>query len=271
METHTLLTLYQGAEASRDSVNALLLTYLDSLSLIRDDALQKSLLSELLRSYVRLEKRVDSLLKNTLPVGVADEIKYRSRFTPRRYQCTILFTDFVGFTALAEKVPPEQLVETLDTIFSGFDRLVADAGGTKVKTIGDSYMAVFGAPEEVAAHPVLAIRAGLAMQEFIRAFNRGREHPLAMRLGIHTGQVMAGVVGTERMQFDVFGDDVNIASRFESAGLPGRVNVSQATYREAEHAFAFEKRGAITLKNKPAMVAYLVADERQHPAEVCQS
>ena len=243
-------------------VNDLLLIHLDSLGLIEDDALQKSLLQELLRSYVQLEKRVDGLLKNTLPAKVAEEIKCRGHFAPCTCECSILFTDFVGFTRLAEKIPQEKLIKTLDEIFSAFDRLVETFQGTKIKTIGDAYMVVFGAPEEIEENACQAIRAGLKMMAFIDDFNRDKPLAFEMRVGIHTGRVMAGVVGNERMQFDVFGDNVNIASRFESSGAPGRINVSEETYRQAQSHFIFEKRGLISLKKKEAMEAYFVVSER---------
>ena len=263
MKTSSLLQLYRGEMEKSGLTNDLLLTHLDLLGLIEDDALQKSLLHELIRSYVQLEKRVDGLLKNTLPAKVAEEIKCRGHYAPRSFVCTILFTDFVGFTRLAEKVPQEKLINILDEIFTGFDRLVETFQGTKIKTIGDAYMVVFGAPEKVDDNACQAIRAGLKMMKFINDFNRDKPLVFEMRVGIHTGQVMAGVVGHERMQFDVFGDNVNIASRFESSGVPGRINISEETYRLAQSHFTFEKRGLISLKNKEAMEAYFVVGERE--------
>ncbi len=262
MNTQALLQLFHGGEGKGGSLNDLLISHLDSLGLIKDDALQKSLLQELLRSYVHLEQRVDGLLKNTLPAQVAEEIKHQGQFSPRACHCTILFTDFVGFTRLAELIPQEKLVETLHHLFSGFDQLVASFGGTKIKTIGDAYMVVFGAPEELPEHGAQAIRAALAMMAFVDDFNREQPHPFQMRVGIHSGPVMAGVVGRERMQFDVFGDNVNIASRFESSGSAGRINVSETTYLQVKTLFDFEPRGRIALKNKEAMEAYFVIAAR---------
>lgn len=236
----------------------LIVKNLESLAFIDDDALQKKLLKDLIRNYVLLEKRVDALLKNTLPPVVADEIKYEGAFLPRAYASTIMFTDFVGFTHLAEKCTPLELVGLLNTIFSEFDELVDRNKGTKIKTIGDSYMAVFGAPEACKEHAVMAIRSAMAMLEFLNRFNIKEGQRFNMRIGIHTGNVMAGVVGQDRMQFDVFGDDVNIASRFESSGVINRINVSGITYKAAELHFDFEERGFITLKNKDPMPAYLV-------------
>jgi len=244
------------------TTEALLLRHLESLATIDDDALQKRLLKELIRSYVTLEKRVDALLKNTLPVTVAEEIKYEGRFLPRTYQCTILFTDFIEFTALAETIPRTTLIETLDLIFTEFDERVNYFKGTKIKTIGDAYMAVFGAPIECHQHPVSAIRAALDIIRFMEQFNLAAEHPFLIRIGIHTGQVIAGVVGKERMQFDVFGDDVNIAARFESASAKNRINISETTYTLSRSHFNFEERGPIQLKNKEDMRAYFVLGEK---------
>ncbi|MFC1859011.1 adenylate/guanylate cyclase domain-containing protein [Thermodesulfobacteriota bacterium] len=250
------------AHPKEPATEALLLRHLESLATIDDDALQKRLLKELIRSYVALEKRVDSLLKNTLPAIVAEEIKYDDRFLPRSYQCTILFTDFIGFTGLAETIPRTTLIETLNVIFTEFDNQINYFKGTKIKTIGDAYMAVFGAPIEYDEHPVLAIRAALDMIRFMERFNSTAEHPFNIRIGIHTGQVAAGVVGKERMQFDVFGDDVNIASRFESSSTKNRINISEATYTLCRDYFDFEERGPIQLKNKANMKAYFVLGEK---------
>ncbi|MBM9521039.1 adenylate/guanylate cyclase domain-containing protein [Desulforhopalus vacuolatus] len=263
MKTSSLLQLYCREMGKSGLTNDLLLAHLELLGLIEDAALQKSLLKELIRSYVQLEKRVDGLLKNTLPAKVAEEIKCRGHYAPRSFVCTILFTDFVDFTHLAEKILQEKLINILDEIFTGFDHLVETFQGTKIKTIGDAYMVVFGAPEKVDDNACQAIRAGLKMLEFINNFNRTAPLAFEMRLGIHTGSVMAGVVGHERTQFDVFGDNVNIASRFESSGVPGRINISEETFRLAQSHFTFEKRGLISLKNKKAMEAWLVVDERE--------
>lgn len=253
--------LAEWLRCQADAGNALLLGHLESLARIDDDAQQKRFLKQLIKNYVVLEKRLDTLLKNTLPASVADEIKDKGHFAPRTYHCSILFTDFVGFTGLAEKMSMSDLVHTLNTIFTHFDDQVGLFGGTKIKTIGDAYMAVFGAPINQPDHAANAIRAALAMLGYLDVFNGQAPQPLAMRVGIHSGDVMAGVVGKERMQFDVFGDDVNIAARFEAAGAKNRINVSETTYALAKDRFDFESRGAIALKNKADMKAYFVLGE----------
>ncbi len=257
-----LKSLSKWLQGTPDCSDQFLLDYLNSLSVIQDDSIQKRLLEELIRQYVILEKRVDGLLKNTLPETVADEIKYGGSFTPRSLHCTILFSDIAGFTRLAEKTSGEALIGLLDTLFRGMDDLVVNFRGTKIKTIGDAYMAVFGAPLEYGDHALMAVKTGMAFLKLIDSFNKQNNQGIAIRIGIHTGTVMAGVVGRERMQFDIFGDTVNIASRFESSGEPGRVNVSHETYVRTRDRFDFEERGEIGLKNKANMKAYFVATER---------
>ncbi len=258
----TLSKMCRDIKDSRMS-DPVILDYLNAVAVIQDDGIQKRLQNELIREYVMLEKRVDSLLKNTLPEMVANEIKDSGRFAPRSYDCTILFCDIAGFTRLAESISGEVLIELLDSLFRGMDDLLVNFRGTKIKTIGDAYMAVFGAPHAYADHAVMAVKTGLALLDLLDSFNRQRDHNLQVRIGIHTGAVMAGVVGKERMQFDIFGDHVNIASRFESSGEKGRVNVSYETYIRARDHFDFEERGKIALKNKANMRAYFVVGERQ--------
>jgi class 3 adenylate cyclase len=258
MRKITILDVFKNSKVESEVVSNLVLDQLDSIATKEDDELQKKLLKELVQNYVRLEKKVDSLLKNTLPETVAEEIKYEGHFSPRHYNCTILFSDFVGFTRLAEKISGKILIENLNKLFTGFDELIVQHMGTKIKTIGDAYMAVFGAPTNINDHPLMSVRAGKALLDFLDSFNQENDQEFHMRIGIHTGHVMAGVVGKERMQFDVFGDAVNIASRFESSGEKGKINVSEATYLRTKNYFEFEERGMIALKNKADLRAYFV-------------
>ncbi|MEW6670994.1 MAG: adenylate/guanylate cyclase domain-containing protein [Thermodesulfobacteriota bacterium] len=253
--------LFRAADTDSVSAGGLVLDHLNALAIIEDDAIQKMLLKDLIKNYVSLERRVDTLLKNTLPEMVAEEIKYEGKFYSRTYECTILFSDFAGFTRLAERMSGEILIETLNTLFTGFDELTSRFSGTKIKTIGDAYMAVFGAPEHLDNHAIMAVRAAMGFQRFLEQFNRENTLDFQMRIGIHTGEVMAGVVGRERMQFDIFGDNVNVASRFESSGEKGKINVSEETYLRTKETFKFEERGLVMLKNKENMKAYFVIDE----------
>jgi class 3 adenylate cyclase len=261
MSIKSIAKLYRDVQDAglKDQV---ILDYLHSVATIQDDRIQKRLLEELISGYVVLERRVDGLLKNTLPETVANELKDSGIFAPRPYDCTILFSDIVGFTRIAERMPGEALIVMLDSLFRRMDDMVTGFRGTKIKTIGDAYMAVFGAPSAYEDHAVLAVRAGMALLAIVDSFNRENDRQLQVRVGVHTGRVMAGVVGKERMQFDVFGDHVNIASRFESSGHAGQVNISHDTYLLTRDHFTFEERGEIPLKNKANMKAYFVAGER---------
>ncbi len=239
----------------------LLLSFLESKADLEDAAIQKRLLNRLLTRHAQQAAKVDSLLRNTLPSSVADEITYRGSFAPAEYDCTILFSDFESFTTLAEDLNPVALVGILHRVFSRFDDITAGWDGTKIKTIGDAYMSVFGAPERFDGHAEKAVRAGMEMVSAVHELSLETSVELKMRVGIHTGSVVAGVVGKQRMQFDVFGDDVNIASRFESSGSSGRVNVSENTYNRTLTLFRFEERGLVPLKNKGSMKAYFVSGE----------
>ena len=257
-----------GPIADEDlATRRLQLDYLDTLATLNEGEIQTRLLKEIIHDYVSLEARVDGLLKNTLPSSVAEEIKSSGRFEPRECDCTILFSDLVHFTRLAEALPAQALVEVLDRLFGNFDELTEEQGGTKIKTIGDAYMVVFGAPLPLERHAARAINCGLDMMSRVSRLRRDTGHDLALRVGIHSGKVTAGVVGRLRMQVDVFGDNVNIASRFETAGEPGRVNVSEETRRQAGAAFTFEQRGLIKLKNKDPMAAYYALAPDGSPKE----
>ena len=251
----------------------LLTAHLENISRLKDQNIHQELLSSMVRKFVMLEQRVDMLLKNTLPAEVAEEIKYHGAFTPRIYDCTILFTDVAGFTRLAEQLSSGELVEIIDAIFRLFDKVVKEHQGTKIKTIGDAYMAVFGAPHADQKHAQQAVRAAMQLVDTLAVFNRERfgmkeEQYFQCRIGIHSGSVTAGVVGQDRMQFDVFGDTVNIASRFESSGKVGRVNISEETKRLLPADFQCEDRGEVPLKNKAAMKAYFVVGiPKQTPEE----
>ncbi|HPE51909.1 MAG TPA: adenylate/guanylate cyclase domain-containing protein, partial [Methanothrix soehngenii] len=188
------------------------------------------------KKAIQKEKdRSEELLLNILPEEVAEELKETGRAAAKHFDtATILFTDFKGFTQLSEQVTPAELVEELNTCFKEFDHLMEKYGIEKIKTIGDAYMAAGGLPvpdEHAAKNTVMA---GLAMQAFMKERKAEREAQdlpaFEMRLGIHTGPVVAGIVGVKKFQYDIWGDTVNTASRMESSGEVGQVNISEATY-----------------------------------------
>ncbi|MCB0535866.1 MAG: adenylate/guanylate cyclase domain-containing protein, partial [Saprospiraceae bacterium] len=172
------------------------------------------------------------------------------RAKARRYESvTVLFTDFKAFTKVAEQMSPEELVAELDYCFRGFDEITTRHGIEKIKTIGDAYMCVGGLPEPNPTHPEDVVRAALEMIEFMNRHlaekARIGKPGFETRIGIHTGPVVAGIVGNKKFAYDVWGDTVNLAARMESSGQPGKVNVSQATYELIKDRFLCTSRGKV--------------------------
>ncbi|WP_039948499.1 adenylate/guanylate cyclase domain-containing protein [Leptospira fainei] len=205
----------------------------------------------------------DNLLLNILPEAIADELKRNDKVLPVRYEnASVLFTDMAGFTQIAETMTPEELLGELDSFFKYFDRISKRYGLEKIKTIGDAYMAAGGLPVPNFTHAVDAVLCGLEFQEFMRQqkIEKDREGlpSWSLRLGIHTGSVVAGVIGTEKFAYDIWGDTVNIASRMESSGVPGEVNISKETYDRVKDFFDCESRGLVKAKNKGEIEMYLV-------------
>ncbi|WP_411824573.1 adenylate/guanylate cyclase domain-containing protein [Leptospira sp. 'Mane'] len=219
-------------------------------------------------------KKSDSLLLNILPGSIAEELKKNQSVVPVRYESiSILFTDMAGFTKVAEKMSPEELLSELDRFFRSFDSIIKNHNMEKIKTIGDAYMAAGGLPESNKTHPIDSVLCGLEFQRYMRdekEIKLLKNQPFwELRLGIHTGAAVAGVVGTKKFAYDIWGDSVNTASRLESSGIVGEVNISLATYEQVKDFFECEHRGKISAKNKGEIDMYLVkglkeglADER---------
>ncbi|HEU0222678.1 MAG TPA: adenylate/guanylate cyclase domain-containing protein [Paracoccaceae bacterium] len=210
------------------------------------------------QSLASAKEQADRLLLNVLPATIAEELERTGRVEPKYFpSATILFADFQEFTRFAEKLSPRHLVDDLDTYFSAFDDIVARHGLEKLKTIGDAYMCVGGLPRENSHHPLDACLAALEMIDSMARANAQRQamrlESWGLRLGIHTGSVMAGVVGKTKFTYDIWGDAVNIAARMEEAGEPGRVNVSESTWRRVEPFFEGVPRGRIKTKNRREM------------------
>jgi len=205
----------------------------------------------------------DNLLLNILPASVAKELKEMERVNPVDYKsASVLFTDFVGFTRIAEGFTPQQLIEELDNCFRRFDVIAKKHNLEKIKTIGDAYMAVGGIPVSNNTHAADCVRAALEIEKFMADLMRERaavNRPFwQIRIGVHTGDLIAGVIGREKFSYDVWGDTVNTASRMESSGEAGRVNISQATYELVKDYFDCEYRGRIKAKNKGEIEMYFV-------------
>jgi class 3 adenylate cyclase len=206
-----------------------------------------------------VEKRVsESLLLNILPGEVADELRTKGMVSPKYFEdVTILFTDFVGFTLSTEKLAAEELVELLHDYFTAFDQIAARYKVEKMKTIGDSYMCISGLPMRNPAHPVDMVMAAFEMLHAVQ--ERERTDRLAqwkVRIGIHTGPVIAGVVGINKFAFDIWGDTVNYSSRMESSGEANRINLSERTYSRVKDFFACEHRGKVLTKEKRELDMY---------------
>lgn len=213
---------------------------------------------------LRLEKEESvRLLHNILPKEIADELMLKGTTTPKRFnEVSILFTDFKGFTSTSATISPQKLLKELNDIFMTFDHIMGKYGIEKIKTIGDAYMAVCGVPMENENHAIQIVRAAVEMQEFMRQRALSSEIKWEMRAGVHSGPLIAGVVGTKKFTYDVWGDTVNTASRMESNGQPGRINVSSRTFELVRNFFEMEHRGRLMAKGKGEIDMYFVNAEK---------
>jgi len=205
-----------------------------------------------------LHRENQRLLLNVLPASIAEKLKQQTGIIAERDDdVSVLFADIVGFTPLSARLSPTALVEMLNRVFSGFDELTDRHGLEKIKTIGDAYMAAGGLiradPDHLAAMAAMA----LAMQESVRKLE-GDYAGLGLRIGMHVGSVVAGVIGIRKFIYDIWGDAVNIASRLESQGAPGRIHVSDAVFQRLQGRFAFEPRGSIELKGRGSMQTFFL-------------
>ncbi len=208
---------------------------------------------ELQAAFVEIQAqraRTEQLLLNILPASVAEELQSSGMVQPMYFEdVTIVFADFVGFTLSTEQLPADELVGILHAYFTAFDNIVRHYGLEKLKTIGDCYMFAGGLPVRTPSHPVDAVLAAFDMVHATQQLAAQGPVDWQVRIGIHTGPVVAGVVGIHKFAFDIWGDSVNFSSRMESSGAPGRVNISAGTYLRVKDFFACEKRGKVKIKD----------------------
>ncbi|MBM3844944.1 MAG: response regulator [Verrucomicrobia bacterium] len=225
--------------------------------------LEKKRLRDQEREYLRQisieREKSERLLLNVLPSAIAERLKRGEATIAESFSdVTVLFADLVRFTQLSERTPAPKLVELLNEIFSAFDRLAEKHRLEKIKTIGDSYMIVGGLPVPCSDHAGRVAAMALDMQHAIELFNQSHSTDLALRIGIHSGPVVAGIIGRQKFSYDLWGDTVNVASRMESHGSAGEIQVSEATEFRLRSHFQFEARGKIPIKGKGELTTFLL-------------
>lgn len=215
-------------------------------------------------------EQTERLLLNILPQPIGKRLKLGENTIAEYFaNVTVLFADIVGFTQLASHLSPIELVDLLNKIFSEFDRLTERYGLEKIKTIGDAYMVVGGLPMPTSNHAEAIAHMALDMQAVLSIFNRENDQTFSIRIGIHSGPVVAGVIGLKKFTYDLWGDTVNIASRMESHGMAGRIHVSDAAYQLLQDKFLWEKREKILVKGKGEMTTYFLVDRKIDLSRAC--
>ncbi len=208
------------------------------------------------------KRKSEKLLLNILPEDTAKELKASGKVKAKQYDAvTVLFTDFKGFTSYSEKLSPEALVQTVDYYFSKFDTIMEKYGLEKIKTIGDAYMGVGGLHGDTKDHPERMVKAAMEIADFVEITKKDvatSELTFDIRIGINTGPVVAGVVGTKKFAYDIWGDTVNVAARMETMSEPGKINISENTYLLIKDNWHCEYRGEIPVKNRGTMKMYFV-------------
>jgi adenylate cyclase len=202
-------------------------------------------------------------LLNILPAPIADQLRHGpTTIAESQPDVTILFADIVGFTPLAEGIGPGAVVDLLNDVFSTLDDLADAAGLEKIKTVGDAYMVAGGIPTPRPDHLAAVLGMALLMGKAVARVGDPHGQALQLRIGIDSGPVVAGVIGRRKFSYDLWGDTVNSASRMESHGVPGRIQVTERVARAGQHQFEFEARGRIDVKGKGSMCTYLLVGER---------
>jgi adenylate cyclase len=220
-------------------------------------------------ALAREKAKSDRLLHSMLPASIADRLRDQRRVIADAFEdATVVFADIVGFTPIGSDMAPADLVTVLNELFGRFDELAVRHKLEKIKTIGDGYMAVGGVPEPLADHADCAVRFGLDVQVATDNLAAELGMPLRVRVGIHTGPLVAGVIGRDKLAYDLWGDTVNVASRMESQGLPGRVQISETTAQRLTTEVGLEPRGTIEVRGRGPMRVLLVSEPAQTPTEL---
>ena len=219
----------------------------------------ENLLAERTEELVKQKERAEDLIANILPKDTAQELASKGHATRKKYKMvTVLFSDVQGFTMIAEHMNPENLLDELDKFFLQFDTVVERLGIEKIKTIGDAYMCAGGIPQKNRTNPIDVIMAAIEMQQFMKILRKESKNEWDIRIGVHTGSVIAGVIGSKKFSYDIWGDTVNIASRMESSGKVGEINISEVTYELVKDYFDCEYRGKLPVKYKGEIDMYFV-------------
>ena len=217
-----------------------------------------------MRLLQREQERSEALLLNVLPQEVAEVLKSGAQtIADYHEEASVLFADIVGFTSLTDRLSPASMIDLLNEIFSHFDSLVEELGLEKIRTIGDNYMVASGVPRPRMDHAQALARMALAMNEYPPEATSLADLPLKFRIGINSGPMIAGVVGHKKFQYDLWGDSVNLASRMESHGEPGKIQITKATYERIKDDFICAPRGSIIVKGKGEMETWYLEDVRR--------
>jgi len=204
----------------------------------------------------------DALLLNVLPAKIVEDLKQKGTTTPERFdRVTVLFSDLVNFSGISNRLSPEVLVGELNDLFAAFDDIVKRYHCERIKTIGDAYLCVCGMPRPHPRHTERILEAAQEMVAFIRERNRSHSPSWQIRIGVHSGSVVGGIVGTQKYIYDVFGDTINIAHRLEQHSVPMHINVSEATFSLARGSFRFSRRGPVEVKGIGTMPMYFLEDK----------
>jgi adenylate cyclase len=225
--------------------------------------LQRRVLADQSEALAREKAKSDRLLHSMLPASIADRLRNGPGVIADAFpEATVVFADLVGFTPIGSGMSPTDLVSVLNELFGRFDELAARHGLEKIKTMGDGYLAVAGVPLPVPDHADRAVRFGLDLEQAAEALGAEIDMPLVVRVGIHSGPLVAGVIGRAKLAYDLWGDTVNVASRMESQGLPGRVQITEATAQFLSSDVSLEQRGTIEVKGRGPMRVLLVNESR---------